>query len=173
MRIIFQLLGLIILIPTVAFGALRYEFSDADGPSILFPGGELTSGTIYNGPEPDWSFTSDIQTIELQLDESMTSRLVWAVPVNGRLYVVSGYMGSILGRMWKHWAIEADEGDGAAVVRINGIRYPRRLIRVFQGGELDGVASVLTNKYDSPTTRQAIETGNTWVFQVVPRGGTR
>ena len=173
MRIIFQLIGLIILIPTVAYGALRYEFSDADGPSILFPGGELTSGPIYTGPEPDWSFTSDIQTIELQLDESMTSRLVWAVPVNGRLYVVSGYMGSILGRMWKHWAIEADEGDGAAVVRINGIRYPRRLIRVLQGGELDGVASVLTNKYDSPTTRQAIETGNTWVFQVAPRGGTR
>ena len=173
MRIIFQLLGLIILIPTVAYGALRYEFSDADGPSILFPGGELTSGPVYNGPEPDWSFTLDIQTIELQLDESMTSRRVWAVPVNGRLYVVSGYMGSILGRMWKHWAIEADEGDGAAVVRINGIRYPRRLIRVFQGVELDGVASVLTNKYNSPTTRQAIETGNTWVFQVAPRGGTR
>ena len=170
MRIIFQLLGLIILIPFVAFSALHYQYSDADGPSILFPGGQLISGPVYNGPEPDWSFTSDIQAIELQLDESMTSRYVWAVPVNGRLYVVSSYMGSILGRMWKHWAVEADDGDGAAVVRVNGIRYPRRLIRVVQGVELDGVASVLTNKYATPTTRQSIETGNTWVFQVAPRG---
>ena len=173
MRIIFQLIGLIILIPTVAFGALRYEFRDADGPSILFPGGELTSGVIYNGAEPDWSFTSDIQTIELQIDESMSSRLVWAIPVNGRLYVVSGYMGSILGRIWKHWAVEADNGDGLAVIRVNGIRYPRQLIRIHQGIELDGVASVLTNKYATPTTRQAIETGNTWVFQVAPRRSTQ
>lgn len=105
MRIIFQLLGLIILIPFVAFSALHYQYSDADGPSILFPGGQLISGPVYNGPEPDWSFTSDIQAIELQLDESMTSRYVWAVPVNGRLYVVSSYMGSILGRMWKHWLL--------------------------------------------------------------------
>tara|TARA_R100001377_G_scaffold81469_1_gene61004 strand:- start:717 stop:1241 length:525 start_codon:yes stop_codon:yes gene_type:complete len=171
MRIILQLIGLIILIPTVALSSLRYQYSDADGPSILFPGGELTSGPIYNGPEPDWSFTADIQTIELQLNESMSSRRVWAVPVNGRLYVVSGYMGSILGRIWKHWAVEAGDGDGAAVVRINGIRYPRRLVRIFQEGELDGVASVLSNKYDTPTTRQGIESGNTWVFQLAPSRG--
>jgi len=170
MKIILQLLGLIILLPVVALGTLRYQYTDADGPSILFPGGELTTGTLYDGPEPDWSFTSDIQTIELQLNNPMSSRFVWALPVNGRLFVASGYMGSILGRTWKHWAVEAFEGDGNAVVRINGVRYQRRLVRVLQGGVLDGVASVMTNKYGSPTTRQAIETGNTWVFEVAPRG---
>jgi hypothetical protein len=173
MKIILQLLGLVILIPAVALGALRYKYSDADGPSILFQGGELTSGTLYNGPEPDWSFAADIPTIELQINEPMSSRFVYAIVVNGRLYVVSGYMGSILGRLWKHWAVEASEGDGEAVVRINGVRYQRRLTRVFQGGVLDGVASVLTNKYGSPTTRQSIEAGNTWVFEVAPRGRTQ
>ena len=172
MKILMQLLGLIILIPAVAMGALRYQYSEADGPSVLFPGGELTTGAFYNGPEPDWSFTANIPTLELQLNESMSSRFVWAVPFNGKLYVVSGYMNSALGRLWKHWAIEANEGDGAAVVRVNGIRYQRRLIRIFQGNELDGVASVLSNKYGSPITRQAIETGSTWVFEVAPRGRT-
>ena len=170
MRIIAQLLGLILLIPAVAFGTLRYKYSDADGPSILFPGGELTSGPIYNGPEPNWDFTANIPTIELQLNDPMSSRLVWAVPVNARLYVVSAYMGSIIGRTWKHWAVEANEGDGMAVLRINGTRYERRLIRVLQGGALDGVASVLTNKYGFPTTRQSIESGSTWVFEVAPIG---
>lgn len=170
MKILLQLLGLIILLPVIAYGSLHYKYRNADGPSILFPGGELISGPFYNGTEPDWSFTAPIQSIELQLDASMTSRRVWAVPVNGRLYVVSGYMGSILGRIWKHWAVEAAEGDGNAVVRINGVRYPRRLVRIVQGGVLDGVAGVMTNKYGTPTTRQYIESGNVWVFEVAPRG---
>lgn len=173
MKFIAQLLGLILLVPAVAIGALRYKYSDADGPSILFPGGELTSGLIYSGPEPDWSFTADIQTIELQLNEAMSSRFVWAVPFDGRLYVVSSYMDSILGRIWKHWAVEADRGDGEAVVRVNGIRYPRRLIRIQQGDELDGIASVLATKYGSPITRASIESGGSWVFEVAPRGQTQ
>ena len=170
MKIILQLLGLIFLIPAVAIGALRYQHSDSDGPSILFPGGELITGQVYNGPEPDWSFTADIPTIELQLEEPMSSRFVWAVPVNGRLYVVSGYMNSVIGRFWKQWAIDASNGNGAAVVRVNGVRYQRQLNRVLQGTELDGVANVLLNKYNYPITRQQIESGNAWVFKVAPRG---
>lgn len=168
MKFIVQLLGLTFLIPAVAMGALRYKYSDADGPSILFPGGELISGSVYNGPEPDWSFTANIPTIELQLSESKSSRYVWAIPVNGRLYVVSSYMSSVIGRTWKHWAIEATEGDGAAIVRVNGVRYQRHLTRVFQGFELDGVANVLSSKYNFQTTRQDIESGNTWVFRAEP-----
>lgn len=170
MKIILQLLGLIILLPAVAMGALRYKYSDADGPSILFPGGELTSGILYSGLEPDWDFTADIQTIELQLNEPMSSRFVWALPVDGKLYIASGYMSSALGRMWKHWAVEAQVGDGNAVVRINDVRYERRLVRILRGDVLDGVALVMTNKYGSPTNRQSIEAGNTWVFEVAPRG---
>lgn len=173
MRIILQLLGLIILIPTVALGALRYKYSGADGPSILFPGGELTSGAIYNGPEPNWDFTANIQTIELQLNAPIRSRLVRPVPVNGRLYIVSGNMGSIFARIWRPWAVDAHEGDGTALVRINGIRYQRRLMRIYEGSELDGVANVLSNKYGLPITRQSIESGKYWVFEVARGGRTQ
>lgn len=170
MKFIVQLLGIIILIPLVAIGTLRYKNQDADGPSVLFPGGELISGPLYTGPEPDWSFTENIQTIELQLTDPISSRYVWVLPSNGRLFVASGYMNSILGRIWKHWAIQADEGNGEAIIRINGTRYQREIVRILQGNELDGVATVLTNKYGAATTRQQIEAGNTWVFELVPRG---
>ena len=162
-----QTLGILLLIPMVAFVTLAARHRGADGPSVLFNGGELIAGELHSGPEPDWSFTRSVGTIELQLTESMTSRLIWIVESEGKAYVVSGYMNSFLGRLWKHWAVQADR-DGRAVLRIGDTRYPRQLIRIEQGAELDGVAAELTRKYNSPTTRAAIEAGNTWVFQLAP-----
>ena len=78
-------------------------------------------------------------------------------------------MSSFLGRLWKHWAVQADAGDGLAVVRINGIRYERQLVRIKEGPELDGVGASMA-KYGSATTRQTIEAGNTWIFELAPRG---
>lgn len=170
LKIGLQILGILILIPFVALGTLRFVNRNADGPSILFPGGELVSGDLYTGSEPDWSFTNQISTIELQLNDPVNSRLIWILESEGKIYIASGYMSSFLGRLWKHWAVQADEGDGRAVVRIDGTRYERQLIRINEGAVLDGVAAKMTTKYRSPTTRQAIETGNTWIFELAPGG---
>lgn len=167
--VVLQLLGLILLIPAVALGTLRFENRNNDGPSILFPGGELTSGVLHNGPDPDWSFTQEISTVELQL-EDMSSSLIWVHESEGKIYVASGYMNSFLGRLWKHWAVLADEGSGLAVVRINGVRYERQLVRIKEGAVLEGYAEASKSKYNSPTTRASIEAGNTWVFELAPRG---
>lgn len=170
LKIGLQILGILILIPVVALGTLRFVNRNADGPSILFPGGELVSGDLYTGSEPDWSFTNQISTIELQLNDPVNSRLIWILESEGKIYIASGYMSSFLGRLWKHWAVQADEGDGRAVVRIDGTRYERQLMRINEGAVLDGVAAKMTTKYRSPTTRQAIETGNTWIFELAPGG---
>ena len=58
LKIALQVAGILLLIPAVAMATLRFDNRSADGPSILFPGGELVSGDLYTGPEPDWSFTS-------------------------------------------------------------------------------------------------------------------
>ncbi len=168
-RVCLQALGILLLIPVVALLTLRYDNRYADGPSILFPGGELVSGDLYTGPEPDWSFTREIPTIELQLNDPLSSRLIWILESNGKIYIASGYMSSFLGRLWKHCAVQADAGDGLAVVRINGIRYERQLVRIKEGPELDGVGASMA-KYGSATTRQTIEAGNTWIFELAPRG---
>ena len=89
---------------------------------------------------------------------------------DGKLYVPSGYMRSALGRIWKHWAVDADEGDGLAVVRINGTRYERQLVRIEGGPALDGVVAKLTLKYGPGANTAAVEAGDLWIFELAPRG---
>ncbi len=171
LRLISQVLGILVLIPAVAWVTLALENRNADGPSILFPGGELVAGELHAGPEPDWSFTRNVGTIELQLmDDPPSSRLIWILESEGRIYVVCGYMGTRLGRIWKQWAVRADAGDGLAVARIDGVRYERRLVRIREGAALDGVTAAMREKYNSNTTRQDVEAGGTWVFELAPRG---
>ena len=176
MRILLQIIGILILIPAVSYLTLRYDNKDADGPSILFPGGELVSGELYQGPEPDWSFTDEVNTIELQLDNPMSSRTIFVMESGGKVYVPSGYMKSFLGRIWKDWAFQADEGDGLAVARINGVRYQRQLRRIDDPEEIAGVAAKLAHKYagGAPEAAAAVEQtildGETWIFEMAPRG---
>jgi len=167
--IILQVLGVLVLIPVVALGTMRFENLNNDGPSILFPGGELVSGELYTGPEPDWSFTDNIATVDLQLENPTRSRLIWIEENDGRIFITSDYMGTWLGRLWKHWAVQAYEGDGLAIVRIDGVRYERKLIRILDGPELEGVIAKKIQKYRSRITREAIDSGETWVFELAPR----
>jgi hypothetical protein len=178
LRIVLQVIGVIVLIPTVTMVTLKIHKQGADGPSILFPGGELVSGELHTGSEPDWSFTDDVPTIELQSVEPLSSRTIFIMESGGKVYVPSGYMRSFLGRLWKDWAFEADAGDGLAVARINGVRYERQMIRLTGGDALGGVATKLAQKYgggDSPAAVAAIEKsvtdGDTWIFELAPRNG--
>lgn len=168
LKIVLQVLGIIVLVLAAAIVTLRIEHRNGDGPSILFPGGAFVTGEVYSGPEPDWRFTDDIPVIELQIDEPLSSRRTFIMESDGRVYVPSGYMRSFLGRIWKDWAFEAAEGDGSGAIRINGIIYPRRLVRVTEGPELDGVVAKMRQKYAPEMTRAAIESGDVWIFRLAP-----
>lgn len=177
-RIVLQVIGLLVLLLLATVVTLRFKYSDADGPSVLFPGGELTSGSLHTGPEPDWSFTDAVQIIELEIGDPPTSRRIFVMESNGRLFVPSGYMRSMLGRIWKDWAFEAERGDGRAVARIEGVRYPRRIVRVTDPDLISGVADKLAQKYaggSTPETVAAIEQsvtdGDTWIFELAPTEG--
>lgn len=177
LRIILQIVGIVILILATTIITLRLDNQDADGPSILFPGGQLISGELHTGPEPDWSFTDDVSTIELQLVNPMSSRTIFIMESKGKIYIPSGYMRSTLGRIWKDWAFQADEGDGLAVARINGVRYERQLIRIKEGPALDGIVAKMAAKYGAGATpeaieagRESIEAGDIWIFEMAARG---
>ena len=169
LKIILQVAGILLLIPAVAMATLSFANRNNDGPSIIFPGGELVSGDLYTGPEPDWSFTDQISTVHLQLDNPLSSRLIWIEESGGKIYITSDYMGTALGRLWKHWAVQAVEGDGMAVVRIDGTRYERKLVRITEGPVLDGVVAKKQAKYRSDISRELIEAGHIWVFALAPR----
>ena len=61
------------------------------------------------------------------------------------------------------------ERDGRAVIRIDGKRYERQLVRITSGDILDGISAVIRNKYPSQTTRASVEAGEDWVFEAAPR----
>ena len=179
LKIALQVIGFVVLIGAVTIGTLRIQRSSADGATVVFPGGEMMAGELHTGPEPDWSFTDDIFTIELQLNDPMASRRIFILESEGKIYVVSGYMKSFLGKIWKEWAFDADEGNDEGVLRVNNVRYPRQLVRIKEGDVLNGVSAKLLAKYSGVPTpvsaeviaisRADIENGNSWIFELAPR----
>jgi hypothetical protein len=166
-RIVFIALCLL-LIPVTAIATAAAKQRFADGPNRVFSGGALESGELYAGPEPDWSFVNSIPTIEMQLLDPPQSRRIWTTEHAGKIYVWSGYMATTVGRLWKRWPVQA-ERDGRAVMRIDGIRYERQLMRIKSGEILEGISAAITSKYRSQTTRVAVEAGEVWVFEAAPR----
>jgi hypothetical protein len=179
LKIVLQAVGFVVLIGAVAIATLRIQRSSADGATVVFPGGEMIAGELHTGAEPDWSFTDDIFTIELQLNDPMSTRTIFILESEGKIYVISGYMKSFLGRIWKEWAFDADEGNDEGVLRVNNVRYPRQLVRIKEGDVLNGVAAKLLAKYSGvptpvsaeaiATARADIEDGNSWIFELAPR----
>ena len=160
--------GCLLSIPVAAVTTAAVKQRFADGPNRLFSGGPLVAGDLHAGAEPDWSFVRDIPTIELQLLDPPRSRRIWTTEYDGRLYVWSGYMGTAVGRLWKRWPVQA-ERDGRAVLRIDGKRYERRLVRIESGEVLDGISAAIRDKYPSQVTRASVEAGGSWVFEAAPR----
>jgi len=158
----------LLLIPVTAVTTAAAKQRFADGPNRVFSGGPLESGDLHRGPDPDWLFVSDIPTIELQLLDPPRSRRIWTAEFDGKIYVWSGYMSTAVGRLWKRWPVQA-ERDGRAVIRIDGTRYERELVRIKSGEILDGITAAISSKYPSKTTRAAVEAGEAWVFEAAPR----
>ena len=157
---------LLVLVTAVSTAAIKQRF--ADGPNRVFSGGALVSGELHRGAEPDWAFANEIQTIELQLLDPVQSRRIWTASVDGKLYVWSGYMNSLVGKLWKSWPAQA-ERDGRALMRIDGVRYERQLVRVQSGDGLQALTALINEKYSSRTSPAAIDSGDAWLFEAAPR----
>ena len=88
-------------------------------------------------------------------------------------------MRSFLGKLWKDWAFEVEEGSTLAVARIEGVRYDRKLIREMDPTIIAGVANKLAQKYAGGVTPEAVAQisksvadGDTWIFEMAPRGAS-
>ncbi|HIF96175.1 MAG TPA: hypothetical protein EYQ54_03980 [Myxococcales bacterium] len=171
-----QIVGIMVLLLAVTLVTLKLKNQNADGPSVLFPGGELVSGQLHQGAEPDWAFTDDIFTIELQTIDPISSRRIFIMESDGKVYVPSGYMRSFLGKLWKDWAFDVEDGSSLVVARIDGVRYERNLLRLNDPAVVDGVAAKLAKKYAGGATpetvaqiKQSVTDGDTWIFEMAPR----
>ncbi len=169
MKFVLRVLGGILLAVGVLAAAVLIAARFADGPWGMVAGGPFTTGEVYVGREPDWSFVADIPTVELQSVEPARSRTTWIVHHDGRAFIPCGYLDSLWGRIWKQWPIEA-ERDGRAIVRIDGVLYERYLVRVGDAATIRAVAQKVIRKYlgdsgdDIPD-----EPAGLWVFELAPR----
>ncbi|MCZ6828630.1 MAG: hypothetical protein O7F73_03435 [Gammaproteobacteria bacterium] len=160
---VYTLVSIALLVALLLFGA-RF----ADGPIEIIAGGPFTSGEMVTGPEPDWSFVRDTQTVEFQLESPARSRTTWIIEHEGKIYIPCGYMTTTWGKIWKKWPIEAEK-DGRAILRVDGKLYSRQLVRVKTGSALESVVRKLSRKYRIPATMEAVETDYLWVFEMAPR----
>jgi hypothetical protein len=149
--------------------ALVFVARLGDGPLAILPGGPLEAGELYAGPEPDWTFARDIPEMELQLLEPPVSRTIWLLVVEGKLYAVSGYMNTTIGKLWKQWPMQAEK-DPRAVIRVDGKRYERKIVRLGPDHPaLQGIASEGERKYGVPLRAEMAATGDAWFYVLEPR----
>ena len=138
-----------------------------DGPLEIISGGPFTSGEPSATPA-SWEFVRDYSTIEFQTLNPPRSRTVWLGVYEGRLFIVSGYMNTTIGALWKQWPYYLDEDD-RVIVRVDGNLYEQRLQRIMRGPEVDAVLAEFDRKYGAAESSESVANGDTWMFEVLPR----
>jgi hypothetical protein len=78
-------------------------------------------------------------------------------------------MNSMLGQIWKQWPEQAVQ-DGRAVIRIDGKRYERQLVRILDDRPvLEAIAAEANRKYGAGLSANMAESGDVWFFALEPR----
>ena len=75
--------------------------------------------------------------------------------------------GGIRQRLWKRWPEQA-ERDGRAIMRIDGKRYQRNLIRIKSGPIVNDVTQAFSEKYPVTMTPAEVEAEELWLFELAP-----
>jgi hypothetical protein len=158
------LIGTVVFTIVLFFVYMRFH----DGPMEIIAGGPFKTGELVQGPEPDWSFIKDRPTIEFQLFDPETSRLLWVAVDNNKLYLVSGYMKTGFGKIWKQWPHYAEK-DNRALLRVDGKIYERKLVRLSGDSLSAGIAGEFNRKYNAPLTKEDIDSNSAWLYELAPR----
>lgn len=146
-----------------------------DGPVEIITGGPFTSGELTESPN-DWSFLTGRMEIEFQTMEPSSSRIVWLVVLEKRLYVISGYMNTGYGKIWKQWPHHL-VADDRVIVRIDNKLYEQRMVRMMEHPQLLDLMTINARKYGDGTEpgfttaqlNEALSAGDFWLFEVVDR----
>ena len=161
-------IGIVLALLILGLVGLGVAARFADGPIALYPGGPLVAGEWVDG-DVDWTFAREEPLMELQLLEPGTSRTVWLLVHDRRLFIVSGYMDTTVGKLWKKWPMRA-EADGRAVVRLDGKLYAGTLVRILDDHALfEALSEEAQRKYHVPLTAPVFERGGSWLFEWQPR----
>ena len=165
-------IGLIVLVVVCIFVVAR--FSDGpigNGPPLeMVTAGPFKTGEMQTGEEPNCSFLKEYPIVQFQLLNPPRSRTTFIMETGGRIFIPSGYMNSTMGKIWKHWPMEAEK-DGRALLRVDGKLYKRNMVRIEEGEILTQVLAELSRKYAGgfPVSQENIDSGDLWIFELEPR----
>ncbi len=169
MRKILKSLVIVIVVLALGIGIFLFSMRFSDGPKAVFSGGPFSSGALTVAPD-DWTYLKDRMEIEFQTMDPATSRTVWLAVHDQRLFVVSGYMTTGYGGIWKQWPHYL-ENDNRVILRIDDNLYEQQLIRIMEGPDVIPVLSEFGRKYglgEGGSAAQVTE-GHTWMYEVVER----
>lgn len=169
MKKFFKWLGLVMAGLILVIGLFLFSMRFHDGPLEIISGGPFTTGELTPAPD-DWSFLTDRMQIEFQTMSPATARTVWLGVFDGRLFLVSGYMTTNFGAIWKQWPHYIAEDD-RVILRIDGSLYEQRLQRIMEGPAVIPVLREFNRKYGAvePTSADTVSQGETWMYEVVSR----
>ncbi|MDP6978517.1 MAG: hypothetical protein QF570_07935 [Myxococcota bacterium] len=168
LKIFGGLVGLVVAVVAITLVYARFH----DGPVSIIAGGPFASGELHTGPEPDWSPMRTRQEVEFQLLDPPRSRITWVAEHEGKPYIVSGYMNSTFGKIWKQWPHEIEKDD-RILLRVDDVIYERRLVRIMEGPMVAPVIRQLSEKYLDGASfgdpDEAVRNGDVWFYEVAPR----
>ena len=102
LRILGGFVLLVVVLVVGLFAVARIHDGPLEGGLAIVAAGAFKSGDLQSDPEePDWSFLRDYSTVEFQLLDPVRSRTTWIMEHEGRIFIPSGYMNSIGGKIWK------------------------------------------------------------------------
>jgi len=166
-----------ITIGVLALGVALFLFGMRfhDGPLEIITGGPFKTGELSEPPD-DWSFLTGRMEIEFQTMEPDSSRIVWLVVLDKRLYVISGYMNTGYGKIWKQWPHYL-VADDRIILRIDGKLYNQRLARLMDHHQILEIMTIYGKKYGAGggpgvtavQLRAGLTAGDFWLFEVVDR----
>ncbi|HIG41403.1 MAG: hypothetical protein ABGY96_02755 [bacterium] len=167
--------GIIVGILALSVAIFLFGMRFHDGPMEIITGGPFKTGELATAPD-DWSFLTGRMEIEFQTMEPDSSRIVWLVVLDKRLYVISGYMNTGYGKIWKQWPHHL-VADDRVVLRIDEKLYEQRMVRMMEHPQLLDLMTINIKKYGdgaNPTftaeqLNDSLSAGDFWLFEVVDR----
>ena len=159
----------IISLLVLSFVLFLFYMSIHDGPIEIFAGGPFKSGERVESEQLDIANLKDRVTIQFQMLQPARSRTTWLVVHEDKIYTLSSYMNSKVGKIWKKWPAQAEK-DGRALLRIDQKIYERQLIRIAADDRaIPVIVAELKRKYKAKTTIDDIVANGTWIFELAPR----
>ena len=149
--------GLVVLL-MIAFGC---------GPLGPFSGGRL-SGDPGSAEVSDWSAWSDEETLQVETrPDDPHSVNTWFVAIGPALYVPTSMILGPDKPEERGWVANV-KADPRVRIRVGGLVYERRAVRLGEGAEYDAALSALDAKYEQgPDDRDAGR--EVWIYRMDPR----